>query len=360
MSVRRDTRRRLEQWLKNPGCEANTLSAVAGVSMAAVAEREGLELTMGQSPFAIARGVTFEASLLRDDAALLREALERARVPVSAGALLDLRLRMNGGKVADQETAWRRTRAWLQAAAAGTETEVLVASATLKVPGRPILLPDGVLAVDALVLGEACRDDDRDDEPLEDARRVLRIGEVKSYPDRGGYTDSGDLAGSRAQASALPPRARAAARRARPGGPAARAPLRLPRAHPPRVGDAVSTGARGPALQSRRARRGFERLRAAAADLKHHDPSDEEALMRAVVGAETDYRPSCLSFCDRAAGCRSAAEACGDAAALGEDVGRFLAGLSIPRSLALLDGAAPDIAAEQEFVQRAARAQGAA
>ena len=112
--MRRDTRRRLEQWLANPACEANTVSAVAGVSMADVAREEGLTPSMGQSPFAIARGVTFEATLLRDDAHLLREELIRACVAeAERPGLLDLRLRTSGGPVADQQTAWELTRDWL-------------------------------------------------------------------------------------------------------------------------------------------------------------------------------------------------------------------------------------------------------
>lgn len=154
MSASRDTRRRLEQWLANPACEANAVSAVAGVSMADVARAEGLEPTMGQSPFAIARSVTFEAALFRDDAKALREELARVGVPGGeVPGLLDLRLRMNGGSIADQETASVKTREWLHAAASNPQSVApLVASATLKVPGQPIMLPDGVLAIDALLL----------------------------------------------------------------------------------------------------------------------------------------------------------------------------------------------------------------
>jgi len=56
----RDTRRRFEQWANNPTCGANTISAVYNVRMASVAKKEGYESTFGQSPFAIARGNTFD------------------------------------------------------------------------------------------------------------------------------------------------------------------------------------------------------------------------------------------------------------------------------------------------------------
>src|SRR3954449_9775749 len=98
MPQRRDTRRRFEQWVRNPHCDANAISAVAGLEMAHVARAEGLTPTMGQSPFAIARGTTFEASLFRDDAQRLHGALGDGGV-LAAGAsgFLDLRLRMVGG-----------------------------------------------------------------------------------------------------------------------------------------------------------------------------------------------------------------------------------------------------------------------
>ena len=80
MGERHNTRARFEQWARNPGCEANAISAVAGVSMAEVAKAEGVPATFGQSPFAIARGQTFERSLLENDAERLREALEEKEI----------------------------------------------------------------------------------------------------------------------------------------------------------------------------------------------------------------------------------------------------------------------------------------
>lgn len=85
---KRDTRRRFEQWATNPACDANTISAVHGISMAAVAKREGLTPSMGQSPFAVARGQTFERGLFRDGAQELIEELRRTGMPMqgSSGA----------------------------------------------------------------------------------------------------------------------------------------------------------------------------------------------------------------------------------------------------------------------------------
>src|ERR1043166_5448113 len=76
----RDTRLRFEQWARNPACEANTLSAVHGIPMVDVARAEGGRITMGQSPFALARGMTFERGLFRGAAEQLRKALVHAQV----------------------------------------------------------------------------------------------------------------------------------------------------------------------------------------------------------------------------------------------------------------------------------------
>src|SRR4051794_32342527 len=96
--ARRNTRARFEQWAKNPTCAANTLSAVHNVGLDAAAKQAGLVPSFGQSPFAIARGNRFEAGLFYDDAARLRQALERKGcLPAGSAGFLDLRLRMNGG-----------------------------------------------------------------------------------------------------------------------------------------------------------------------------------------------------------------------------------------------------------------------
>ena len=66
-------RQRFEQWSANPRCEANVLSAVSNVRMDRVAERQGVPPSMGQSPFAIAAGNTFEFVIFRESAKRLRE-----------------------------------------------------------------------------------------------------------------------------------------------------------------------------------------------------------------------------------------------------------------------------------------------
>lgn len=70
-------RQRFEQWSANPRCEANVLSAVSNVRMDRVAAKQQVPPSMGQSPFAIAAGNTFEFVIFRDGAKRLREQLVR-------------------------------------------------------------------------------------------------------------------------------------------------------------------------------------------------------------------------------------------------------------------------------------------
>jgi hypothetical protein len=97
-AARGNTRLRFEQWAKNPTCEANTISAVHNVRMDQVADFEKIERAFGQSPFAIARGTSFERLLFRNDAErLCEELIKKGVLPEGADGFRDLRLRMNGG-----------------------------------------------------------------------------------------------------------------------------------------------------------------------------------------------------------------------------------------------------------------------
>lgn len=106
MTVRRDVRRRIDQYVANPSCEANVLSAVHDVPMEQVARLFGMHVEVGQSPFAIARGATFEKSLFEHDAQRLRKALVDASVlPPNSSGFLDFRLTTNRGPTKSLEVA---------------------------------------------------------------------------------------------------------------------------------------------------------------------------------------------------------------------------------------------------------------
>lgn len=356
MATRRDTRRRFEQWARNPECEANVISAVAGIDMAKVAADEGLTPTMGQSPFAIARGQVFERELLKDDAAKLIAALvEEGVLPDGAGGFRDFRTRINSGPLANMDVAHERTVETLvqivEDGVAGLEggSPAVIASATLKISGQPVMLPDGILAIDALVI----RADDSGDGV------ELLVGEVKSYAYRAGSTDTTDLATSRAQAGlyryALDLTVKEMGLTGKLG--VAENGLLILTRHGSNQPKILCT--EDLSHQAKRAEAGFVRLREAAKELETFDVEDEKGAIQRVESAAVSYRPDCISFCDRAEYCRHQAEGCGDGKVLGVEVARFLAGVDLDRAIELMDGAEPGNDVEQDLIARIREAKGA-
>lgn len=346
---RHDTRRRFEQWAKNPRCEANVISAVYGIDMARVAtEIDHVRQSMGQSPFAMQRGLMFERLLFRRDAAVLLEALrEAAVVPQAATGLRDLRLRMVGGKIPDLKEARQKTMDLfdrLRSAVAdprSSDIPWIVAGATVTIPGR-MMLPEALLVIDVLVV----------DTRLTAGRHHwhLIVGEIKAYPDRGGYTDRDDLALARAQAGVYVHALRLViAERGLAD--------RIDVAH---QGFLVLTrpGSNRPHIRARedlrfqaeRAARGFELLRAVAERFTYPIPADRE--LRAVAAAPVDYGQRCVTFCDRAPVCLRAAVERDDPAVLGDDLKQFLGSVSLGRTLEMLAGASPTSDAERDLAQR--------
>lgn len=320
--TRRDTRLRFEQWARNPSCMANTVSAVHHVPMARVAAAEGLPPSLGQSPFALARGQVFERTLFEEDT-LLKALVKAGVLPEGASGFRDLRVRR--GFTLDDAAA--ETMRILR----DPRGVSLVAAATLVVPRR-VMLPEAVLILDALAV--------RHDGP----RPRLVVGEVKTYPDRGGHTDGSELALARAQAGlylhALQVATEGLDLELDPQGFLV---LSRPGSNQPsvRAGEDLR-------YQAERARRGFDLLEAAAERLS--SPTAEP--IQAVLEAEVHYRDGCLSFCDRAPGCHARALAQGDPGALGEDMRRFLGSVDLPRALALLQGSAPQNPAEADLAKR--------
>jgi hypothetical protein len=335
----RDTRRRFEQWARNPQCQANVISAVHNIRMADVAKTEGVKATMGQSPFAIARGQTFEKVLFRDGAATLIGALKKSAVlPERADEFLDLRLRLNGGRCQNLDESLDKTANLLRDLARGKTNKLpwLVAGATVRVPGG-VMLPEAILVLDALVVRQ-------DLSPVR-----LIVGEIKTYPDRAGYTDPVELATARAQAgvyvhgldlvigelgltSSFDVAREGFLVLSRPGfnQPSIRADEDL-------------------RYQAERAKRGFELLRKAAASIP---ALDQEKRVAAVIAAETHYCENCIAFCDRADVCRDIALKSGSGAVLGDDVARFLGPVSVDRALQLMAGAEATSDFERDLARR--------
>ena len=164
--------------------------------MADVALCEGVKPSFGQSPFAIARGDQFERSLFYREGELIFESLiEKQVLPVGASGLLDLRLRMNGGtRISALDDALDETQRFLCDVAEATTPR---RRKKLNRGGRRaggsdprcgVMLPEAILIIDVL----AIRADGEQPEVI--------VGEVKTYPDRGGYTAASELAVARAQA----------------------------------------------------------------------------------------------------------------------------------------------------------------
>lgn len=336
-----DTRRRFEQWAQNPLCEANTVSAVHGIKMADVVTREGGQPTMGQSPFALARGLQFERILFRREASTLIEALVKAAVlPDGSVGFRDLRLRLNGGRSKTLKEARTSTIDLLRAAVAQPKrAPALVAGATVVIPGG-IMLPEALLVLDVLALRPGA------------TKLELIVGEIKTYPDRAGYTDSRELASARAQAGIYLHGlelvlADLGLRDAFTLSMQGFLVLSRPGSNQPSIRAAEDLQ-----FQAERARRGFELLRKAASVTDPlPDPAGESGY-QAVVNAQSAFDETCLSFCDRASLCRKKALAAGNAAVLGHDIARFLGGIQLPRGVALLLGAAPTTDTERDLVRR--------
>jgi hypothetical protein len=348
--IRRDVRRRLEQYAANPECEANVLSAVHDIPMDRVALEVGLEPKFGQSPFAIRRGQIFERSLFEEEALRLRKALIDQKVlPANASGFVDLRTQKNGGL---QPTLDASRQAFLEllkgfAAATGDARQHLpavIASPGLAVPGRAIL-PDGLFAVDVLTV-----------HPQPPPGPIyLRVGEIKVYPDRGGFTSSTELASTRAQAGlylhvlrreltelgvsgAIEASVDGFLVLTRPGSnqPSVRAPEDL-------------------RFQAARAESAFERLREAAARAVPPDINTKEVprpRLELIAQAGKRYGDRCLAFCELADHCHARALAAGSASALGEDVARLLGEIRLHRALELLRGADALTPAETDFQRR--------
>ena len=339
-ATNRDTRRRFEQWAQNPECEANATSAILGVSMVDVAVREGLKPTMGQSPFALQRGQQFERQLFRDDAQLLRAELEKASVlPTEPSGFADLRMRHLGGPCRDLDEARTRTLDLLRSLAkegVGPKGLSLVAGATICVPGRA-MLPEAILVIDAVVIHETAG-------PPE-----LVVGEIKTYPDRGGHTDRVQLAGARAQSGVY---VHGLTEVLRENGWADRIIVAT-------KGFLVLTkpGSNRPSIranedlryQVERAARGLQKLPALAEQLAPSGAPPPDPIA-AVTNAPIHYEEACIRFCDRASGCFARELAAARPSVLGDDVARLIGSMSLNRVRDLLHGAKPVTHIERELL----------
>jgi hypothetical protein len=177
----------------------------------------------------------------------------------------------------------------------------------------------------------------------------LTVGEIKTYPDRGGYTDPRELATARAQAGVYVHGLRLVVEEL---GLAASfivadkgfLVLSRPGSNRPsvRAGEDLR-------YQARRAERGFTLLRIAAEGLPRGSGT---ADVTAIRSAPVNYSESCVTFCDRAPVCREKALRAGHGAVLGDDAARFLGSITLHRALELAAGGKPVTSAETDLQRR--------
>jgi hypothetical protein len=246
---------------------------------------------------------------------------------------------MSGGRLHRLDEALAATADLLRDAAKAKRRPAgpwLVAGATVRVPGG-VMLPEAILVLDALVI-------DRSKTPAR-----LGVGEIKTYPDRAGYTDAQELATARAQAGVYVHGLRLVVEELGLGGAldvATEGFLVLTRPGLNRPSVRAGEDLR---YQAERARRGFALLRDAAAGLPK---GSGRAGIEEIRTAEFKYGESCVSFCDLAPICREKALKLGKGAVLGDDVERFLGAVSLHRAIELMEGARPVTEAERDLQRR--------
>ncbi|MFO0562917.1 MAG: hypothetical protein U0269_33160 [Polyangiales bacterium] len=322
----RNVRRRLDQFLQNPSCEANTLSVAMDVAMREVAAHEGEPTHEAQSPYALRRGALFEKALFDKDAESLRGALAKANViPSEHAVVVDLRLTRNQGPwVKNLDMARDAFAQWLGTARDRPEKTHIFLAPAIDAPARDVL-GEGILAPDIVVA-----------HPV-DGRWELEIGEVKVYPDRGGHTDTSNLAATRSQAGLYLFALRTAL-------------ATIPSVSVRRAGFLVLSwaGTNRPSIRpgedlefrARAAERGIAQLREAAAAVTV-EPVEPKRRLAVISQANTDYREACISFCARATRCHRTACEQGSPSALGDAAAAALRGVDLARAAAIIDGRAP-------------------
>lgn len=344
-----NTRYRFEQWVQNPDCEANVKSAVFDIRMSGIAEKDLKREMPGPSPFALAFGITFEDALFKNNAERFREELLHHKlIPNENIEFMDFRTKRNRGPLADTENARQKTEEFFNTLPRKVDGEkyYLIAGATISVPGRS-MLPEAILILDAIFVkasvvkgSEQCWE--------------LKVGEIKTYPDRGGFTDKTQLGTARAQAGVYAYGLRVTLEKLGLGKK-----IRVSQ-----FGFLVFSkpGANFPSIrpneeltfQIERAARGFERLREVASESLPEGRADE-----AVQEADVAYTENCFTFCPRAAHCYKVELERGNPVVLGQDVARFTSGINLARVVDLISGKSkPENLTESEFVERFQDAEG--
>lgn len=339
---KKNTRSRFEQWVKNPQCEANALSAVLNVKMNEVAKSLGYNPEYGQSPFAITRGLQFEGWLFKNKAEVLRQSLVKTKLLSDTDTgFADLRLTMNGGaKIKSVDEAIEKSLKLLQNVITQKASEIpnIVAGLAVRIP-KGVMLPEATLIIDASLF---VRDGNQ---------TIVRVGEIKVFPDRGGHTDPMEISIARAQAGVYQHALSLAVENLGISG------LKIDTR-----GFLVFTwpGSNSPVIrpnedltyQALRAELGFEQLDQIAKELVDGRERDYSDNLEWVAHSKTEYKEACWGFCDLAARCQDFAFEEDRGIILGRDAARILGSVKVMRAIELMDGQEPTTEFEKSLQLR--------
>lgn len=325
--------RGIERVARNPDCLRLRVLTIAGFTPASAAKILGVQPNEGQSPFALAMGIRFEKHMLQNGAAnlfsLYRDKHLLSKQEAKIIAVDDL---APGPSLASLRRREQETRRLLQAKNRGD-------------PKAPNLILKPRLLVDLVGVPHAIEPDFL---VAADADLFYRVGELKSYPDRGGKTDPADIRSACRQAAVGVVGLRHTLDKLGVGNPSA---IALPKA------DLVLrvTGLFMPSLSSMSIEGEVDSVERAIGEattnldrLEAMLPSDASLEDPAIIAqVPNNYRPSCKEHCAMWQYCRAQAIDQRHPVILGDQAAERLAPAgSIDRALELMRGAAPRNVAE--------------
>lgn len=337
--------RGIERVARNPDCLRLRAVTIAGLTPATAAKILGVPANEGQSPFALAMGQRFERRLLENGAAnLFALYRERGLLNVHEAKIIAVDELAPGTQpraLRRRETETRRLLLAKHQGDALAPNMILKPRLIVYLVGVPHAIePDYLVAADA--------------EPF------YRVGELKSYPDRGGKTDPADIRSACRQAAVGVVGLRHTLQTFGANNPAA---IATPRA------DLVLrvTGLFMPTLSPMTIEGEVDSVERAIAEaptnldeldaMLPRDAALDDASVLASV--PNNYRPSCKEHCAMWQHCRAQALEQHHAVLLGDQAAEKLAPVgSIDRAIDLMTGtgAPPRNAAEAALAEELHRA----
>lgn len=343
-----NTRVRFEQWAKNPTCDANTVSAVLNVPLGKVAEKLGFENKKGLPPFAIARGLSFEKYLFENDAERLVRSMTYQKMFHEDEAIEFLDLRHQGnlqGRSRSADRSLELSSEFLDDLVSGkADAKTKLVSGLVIKLAKGVMLPEAKLILDCLIAKR-----------VETENRSfwhLKVGEIKIFPDRGGYTDQNQISSARAQAGVYKHALdqwvlENKVQKSFLVDDIGFLVFTWPGSNFPVVRSNEDLGS-----QAERASAGFERMdqigsRVIKSSLVDYKPDE---YLDWVAHSKTNFREACWEFCDLAERCQDEALAESRPIFLGSDTSKALGTVPMARALELINGSHPQSEFEESLL----------